>query len=109
MAGPATLQFTDANFDTEAMQASAPVLIDFWAEWCGPCRLLGPTIDQLATDFQGKAKIGKVDVDSNQKLAVKFGIQSIPTVLLLKNGQVVKKWVGITQKNVLADAITAAI
>ncbi|MFO0827812.1 MAG: thioredoxin [Phycisphaerales bacterium] len=109
MAGSATLEFTDANFETEAMQSAAPVLIDFWAEWCGPCRMLGPTIDQLATEFHGKAKIGKVDIDNNHKLAFKFGIQSIPTVVLLKNGQVVKKWVGIQQKNVLADAISGAM
>lgn len=109
MAGAATLQFTEANFDAEAMSGGSPVLIDFWAQWCAPCRALGPTIDQLAADFQGKAKIGKVDIDSNQKLAVKFGIQSIPTVILLKNGEVVKKWVGITQKTVMSEAITAAL
>jgi thioredoxin 1 len=109
MAGAATLTFTDSNFDAEASGHSAPVLVDFWAQWCAPCRALSPTIDQLATDFQGKAKVGKVDIDSNQKLAMKFGIQSIPTVVLLKDGQIVKKWVGIQPKNVMADAITAAL
>src|SRR5262245_17492576 len=109
MAGASTLEFTEANFETEAMNASQPVLVDFWAEWCGPCRMLGPTIDQLATEFQGKAKIGKVDVDSNQKLAVKFNVQSIPTVILLKGGKVVKNWVGIQQKTTLASAISAAL
>ncbi len=109
MAGAATIEFTDANFQSEAMQAASPVLVDFWAEWCQPCRMLGPTIDQLASEFQGKAKIGKVDVDSNQKLALQFGVQSIPTVVLLKNGQMVKKWVGIQQKTVLADAIKSVL
>lgn len=109
MAGAATIQFTDSNFQSEAMQAGVPVLVDFWAEWCGPCRALGPTIDQLANEYQGKAKVGKVDVDSNQQLALQFGIQSIPTVVLMKNGQIVKKWVGVQTKTVLADAINSAM
>jgi thioredoxin 1 len=109
MAGPSTLEFTESNFDSEALNSSQPVLVDFWAEWCGPCRALGPTIDQLATEFQGKAKVGKVDIDSNQSLALKFNVQSIPTVILLKGGKVVKNWVGIQPKTTLASAITAAL
>jgi thioredoxin 1 len=109
MAGAATIQFTESNFQSEAIQAGVPVLVDFWAAWCNPCKALGPTIDELATEFQGKAKVGKVDVDSNHQLALQFDIQSIPTVLLMKNGQILKRWVGVQSKNVLADAINSAM
>ncbi len=108
MASPNTIHFTDANFDSEAMQAGQPVLVDFWAEWCGPCRAIAPMIDELATNYAGKAKIGKVDIDSNRDLALRFGIQSIPTILLLKDGQVVNKWVGMQPKPVIQKALDAA-
>ena len=108
MASPNTIHFTDANFETEAMQAGQPVLVDFWAEWCGPCRAIAPMIDELATNYAGKAKIGKVDIDSNRDLALRFGIQSIPTILLLKDGQVVNKWVGMQPKPVIQKALDAA-
>jgi thioredoxin 1 len=107
MASANTLEFTDANFESEVLKSSVPVLVDFWAEWCMPCRMLTPTIDALATETAGKAKVGKVNVDHHQGIAVKYGIQSIPTVMLFKNGQMVKKWVGVVQKGTLAEALTA--
>jgi thioredoxin 1 len=107
MASANTLEFTDANFESEVLKSSVPVLVDFWAEWCMPCRMLTPTIDALATETAGKAKVGKVNVDHHQGVAVKYGIQSIPTVMLFKNGQMVKKWVGVVQKGTLAEALTA--
>ncbi len=103
------LEFTDANFQAEVLDADQPVLVDFWAEWCGPCKLLGSVIDELAVEFEGKAKVGKVDIDSNRDAAVTYGIQSIPTVLILKNGEIANKFVGIASKDELADAINAAM
>jgi thioredoxin 1 len=109
MAGANTLEFTDANFQSDVLESKVPVLIDFWAEWCGPCRALGPTIDELANDYQGKAKIGKLNVDSARDTAMKFQIQSIPTVVIMKNGQVHKKLIGLVSKSVLSGAIDSAI
>ncbi len=103
------LEFTDANFQAEVLDSNQPVLVDFWAEWCGPCKMLGPVIDELATEFEGKAKVGKVDIDNNRDAAVKYGIQSIPTVLILKNGEISNKFVGIASKDDLAEAINAAM
>ena len=108
MASPSTIEFTDANFESEVLKSPVPVLVDFWAEWCMPCRMLTPTIDALATETAGKAKVGKVNVDHHQGIAVKYGIQSIPTVMLFKNGQMVKKWVGVVQKGTLSEALTSA-
>jgi thioredoxin 1 len=108
MAGQNTLEFTDENFQSEVMQSDVPVLVDFWAEWCGPCRMLGPTIDQVATEVKGKAKVGKIDIDSAQEVAVQLGIQSIPTVILFKNGQAVNRWVGIRPKGDYVNAIHGA-
>ena len=107
MASANTLEFTDANFESEVLKSSVPVLVDFWAEWCMPCRMLTPTIDAIAGETAGKAKVGKVNVDHHQGIAVKYGIQSIPTVMLFKNGQMVKKWVGVVQKGTLAEALAA--
>ena len=107
MASPSTIEFTDANFESEVLKSPVPVLVDFWAEWCMPCRMLTPTIDALATETAGKAKVGKVNVDHHQGIAVKYGIQSIPTVMMFKNGQMVKKWVGVVQKGTLTEALTA--
>ena len=106
MASEHVHQFTDDNFDAEVLSSDQPVLVDFWAEWCMPCKLLGPTIDQVAEEFSGKVKVGKVDTDANREISVKFGISAIPTVMLLKGGEVVKKFVGLTQHDELASAMT---
>lgn len=105
MAGSAVQELTDSNFQTEVLDSDKPVLVDFWAEWCQPCRMLTPTIDQLASEYQGKAKVGKVDTDSNREVSVKYGIQAIPTVLLFKGGQVQKKFVGLTSKDQFKSAL----
>ena len=99
MASENTVEFTDSNFETEVLQAQQPVLVDFWAEWCGPCRLLAPTIDKLAKDYNGKVKVGKVDTDSNRELAMTYRIQNIPTVLLFKGGQVAQRFVGLRRED----------
>jgi thioredoxin 1 len=105
MAGADTFTFTSQNFQSEVLQSDVPVLVDFWAEWCGPCRMLGPTIDQLATEMKGKAKVGKLDIDAAQELASSLGIQSIPTVMVFKGGKLVNKWVGIRPKSDYANAL----
>jgi thioredoxin 1 len=98
MASEAVLELTDDNFEAEVIKSEVPVLVDFWAEWCMPCRMLGPTIDDLATEYKGKVKVGKVDTDANRQVSAKFGISAIPTVLLFKGGQVVNKFVGVQPK-----------
>ena len=98
MAGDGVLELTDSNFEAEVLKSDKPVLVDFWAEWCMPCRMLAPTIDELAKEFVGKVKVGKVDTDSNRDVSVKFGISAIPTIILFKDGQVVRKFVGVTPK-----------
>ncbi|GAA4431314.1 MULTISPECIES: thioredoxin [Bremerella] len=100
--------FNEDNFDAEVLQSSEPVLVDFWAPWCGPCRQLAPVIDQLATEYEGSVKVGKVDTDQNPNLAVKFGIQSIPTVMIFKNGEVVNQMLGNQPKANLQQALDAA-
>ncbi len=105
MASQTVIEFTDTNFETEVINADLPVLVDFWAEWCQPCRMLTPTIDELADDFDGKIKVGKVDTDSNREVSMKYGIQSIPTVMLFKDGEVAKKFVGLTPKDKFEEAI----
>ena len=99
MAGNATVEFTDSNFDTEVLKSDQPVLVDFWAEWCMPCKMLTPTIDALASEYHGKAKIGKMDTDGNRQTALKYGINAIPTVILFKGGQIVHKFVGVQPKS----------
>ncbi len=108
MASANVKTFTDSNFKSEVIDASTPVLVDFWAEWCMPCKMLTPTIDALADEFAGKVKVGKLDTDANRDVAVQFGISAIPTVIMFKGGQPVKKWVGLQSKNELASALTAA-
>ena len=95
MAGVNVQEFTDGNFDQEVLKSTTPVLVDFWAEWCGPCRMLAPTIEKLATDYVGKVKVGKLDTDSNRDVSIKYGISAIPTVILFKNGEVLHKFVGL--------------
>ena len=109
MASEHTLAITDENFESEVMNADVPVLLDFWAEWCMPCKMLAPAIDELAGDFAGKAKVGKVDTDSARQTAMQFGISAIPTVVILKDGQIVKKFVGLQQKADLAAALNEVL
>jgi thioredoxin 1 len=100
------IEITDANFD-EITKTDKPVLVDFWAEWCGPCKMIGPVVEELASDYDGKAVIGKVDVDSNPNTSAKFGIRSIPTLLVIKNGKIVEKQVGAVPKSVLTQKLDA--
>lgn len=100
--------FTDGNFETEVLGSSVPVLVDFWAEWCGPCRAMSPAIDAVADALIGKAKVGKVDIDSNRSVAMKFSITAIPTVMIFKGGQKVKTLVGLKKKEELAAALVEA-
>ena len=102
--GNKAIEITDSNFE-EVIGGNQPVLVDFWAEWCGPCKMIGPIVEELAGDFEGKAVIGKLDVDSNPAISAKFGIRSIPTLLVFKNGEIVDKQVGLTTKNVLAGKL----
>jgi thioredoxin 1 len=103
------LEITDANFEEVVLKSSQPVLVDFWAEWCGPCRMLGPIIEELSSDYSEKAVIAKLDVDTNQKFAAQFGVRNIPTVLIFKDGELVNRQVGVSQKNVYADYIDALL
>lgn len=98
MASETVLELTDANFETEVVSADQPVLVDFWAEWCMPCRMLAPVIDEIAQEYDGKLKVGKVDTDANREISVKYGISAIPTIILFDKGEVVKKFVGVTPK-----------
>ncbi|MGA1847523.1 thioredoxin [Deferribacter abyssi] len=99
------LNFTEENFQKEVLESDIPVLVDFWAVWCGPCKMLAPTIDQLATELEGKVKVGKVNVDENQGLAARYGIMSIPTVMIFKDGKVVEQFIGVQPKGVYIDAL----
>ena len=103
------LEFNDSNFDEMVLSSDKPVLVDFWAEWCGPCRMVGPIVEELAGEYEGKAVIGKVNVDENQGVAAKFGIRNIPTLLVFKNGEIVDKQVGVAPKNVLAGKLDKAM
>jgi thioredoxin 1 len=109
MAGENTLNFTDAAFDQDVINSDTPVLVDFWAPWCGPCKAMGPTVDALATEYAGKVKIGKLNTDDNQQTAMRFGIRSIPTLLLFKGGKVVDQRVGAMPKPEVVKMLTPHI
>ena len=102
------IEITDDNFE-EVISTDKPVLVDFWAEWCGPCKMIGPIVEELAGDYDGKAVVGKIDVDSNPNLSAKYGIRSIPTLLVFKNGEIVDKQVGAVQKTILAQKLDAQL
>jgi len=101
--------FTDQNFDKEVIESKIPVLVDFWAPWCGPCRMVGPVVEELATEYKGKMKIGKLNVDENSKMAGKYGIMSIPSLMIFKNGEPVKAMVGAQSKENFAKEIDAVL
>ena len=109
MAGVNTLEFNDSNFETEVLKSPTPVLVDFWAPWCMPCKVLGPTIDALADRYAGKVKIGKLDVDVGQDVAMKYNVSAIPTIIIFKNGQQVKRFTGAARQEDLAAAVDAAM
>ena len=101
------LELTDANFEELVINQDKPVLVDFWAAWCGPCRMVGPIVEEIAKDYEGKAIVGKVDVDNNPGIASKYGIRNIPTILFMKGGEVVDKQVGASPKETLAGKLDA--
>ena len=102
-------EFTDQNFENDVEQSENPVLIDFWAVWCGPCKAIAPVIEEIADEYQGKVKVGKVDVDQNQNIAMKYGIRSIPTILIMSKGEVVNQIVGAVPKNNITDMLNELI
>jgi thioredoxin 1 len=103
------MHVTDATFDAEVLQSDKPVLVDFWAEWCGPCRMIAPVVEEMAGEYEGKAKIAKLDVDANPQVSMMFGIRSIPTLLIFKNGKIVDQIVGAVPKPTLKKQLDAQL
>ncbi|HTP13900.1 MAG TPA: thioredoxin [Bacteroidota bacterium] len=103
------VEVTDTNFQSEVLKSDKPVLLDFWAEWCGPCKMIAPVVEELANEYDGKLKVGKVDVDANQQTSMQYGVRSIPTLLIFKGGRVVDQLVGAVPKRILAEKITKHI
>lgn len=109
MASADVVTLKDASFETDVIKSDVPVLVDFWATWCGPCKAIAPLVDEVAREYKGKLKVGKVDVDENQEIAQKYGIRSIPTILLFKGGKVVDMLIGAVPKQKLVDSVKKAI
>lgn len=103
------LEFNDSNFDELVLKSDVPVIVDFWAEWCGPCRMVGPVVEEIGNNYEGKAKVGKLNVDHNPEVSAKFGIRNIPTILFFKNGEVADKQVGAVPKQVLQSKLEALL
>ncbi|HAY34631.1 MAG TPA: thioredoxin [Ignavibacteria bacterium] len=99
------VEFTDDNFDAEVLKSDIPVMVDFWAVWCGPCKMIAPVVEELAAEYEGKFKIGKLDVDNNQNVSMKYGIRSIPTLVIFKNGEIVDQIVGVIPKVKIAEKL----
>ena len=103
------IEFTDANFDQEVLKSDVPVLVDFWAVWCGPCKMIAPFVEELAGEYQGKVKVGKVDVDNNPNISVTYGIRSIPTLLIFRDGKIVDQIIGAVPKQAMAQKLDAQL
>lgn len=103
------LELTDDNFETTVLKSDKPVLVDFWAEWCGPCRMVGPAVDELSKEYEGKAIVGKVNVDNNPRVSAQFGIRNIPALLFFKNGEIVDKQIGAASKSTLEAKLKAQL
>ncbi len=103
------VEITDDNFESEVLQSDKPVLIDFWAVWCGPCKIIAPIVEELASEYDGKVKVGKLDVDSNQQTSIKYGVRSIPTLLVFKDGNVKETIIGAVPKKLIVEKLNAAL
>ena len=109
MAGDKVLEFSDANFEDEVIKCDIPVLVDFWAPWCGPCRIIAPVVEEISESHDGKIKVGKLNVDDNQQTSMKFGIRSIPTLLVFKNGEIFEQIIGAVPKSEIERVVNSAI